>query len=297
MHTLFTRGAKLTSVHSYRSQPALSQSIRQLEAQLGQKLFESHNRTQLTPFGEFCLPVISELVAHIERASASMLHLGRGEGGILRIAILPSIAGKLLSPLLKSYININPKVNIQILAEDSKAVHHLVASGEVDFGISSLYESDKTLSCSPLLEDRFGILCRSDHPLSKASQSLKWELIEKYTIIGNVMNRQLMDTTLFRYVKNQSIEVSNLPTLLKLIRDGFGISIIPALACPDVMTDLTFIPLKDPVHSRKISLLTKVGRSLSPPSLSIVGLMHDHLHKIFKKNTGLIKFTSAILTK
>jgi DNA-binding transcriptional LysR family regulator len=293
-----TKNYRLAAEQAFRSQPALSQSIRQLELQLGQALFESHKRTQLTSFGELCLPLIRELVAHIERASASMLHLGRGEGGVLRMAILPSVAGQWLSSLLKSYVKIHPQVKIQILAEDSAAVQRLVASGEVDFGISSLSEIDKTILAEPLLQDRFGVLCRTDHPLAQLKMPIQWEMLKEHTLIGNVMNRQLRDTLVGEYVQSPSIDVSNLPTLLKLIRDGFGVTIVPALVCPEPMSDLTFVSLKAPIMSRTIHLLTRVSRSLSPSSKAMVEVMHQYLQKLSSKglsnqSSGLIKILTA----
>ncbi|MGZ5153410.1 MAG: LysR family transcriptional regulator, partial [Burkholderiales bacterium] len=89
-----TKSFRVAAKRAFRSQPALSQSIRQLEARLGQPLFEDGSRTTLTPFGESCLPVIRELVAHIDRATQSMLHVAEVSGGRLSIAIVPSVAGR-----------------------------------------------------------------------------------------------------------------------------------------------------------------------------------------------------------
>lgn len=281
-----TKSYRTAAERSFRSQPALSQSIRQLETRLGQPLFEKASRTTLTPFGERCLPVIRELVAHIERSTAGMSHLGRGVGGLLRIAILPSIAGQWLSPLLMRFVADHPEVRVQVMAEDSRVVHRLVATGDVDFGISSLYETDASIDFTPLLRDRFGLLCPAGHRHVRGDRTLAWDEIGEEPVIGNVMHRMLVDTPVWKHVEHPRIHVSNLPTLLTLVRDGFGVTPIPALACPAGDPSLAFVPLRGPVLQRTIGLMTRSGRTLLPAADAMVALIHEHLrHAAWQSGT------------
>ncbi len=274
-----TKSFRAASKRAFRSQPALSQSIRQLESRLGQPLFEKRSRTTLTPFGESCLPLIREMVAHIERSTTSMLHVAQRTGGRVAIAILPSVATRWLPSLLDAFVRAHPGVEVKVLAEASGNVQRLVAQGEVDFGVSSLHEPDLNLQFTPLIEDRFGLLCRSDHPLAASRRPLSWDALRGHTIIGNVMHRQLADTRAWDFVATARIHVTNLPTLLALVQNGLGITPIPALACPREARGLAFIPLVRPTHARTIGVMALAGRSLLPGADAMIALMKAHLRE------------------
>ncbi|MGH8744083.1 MAG: LysR family transcriptional regulator, partial [Burkholderiales bacterium] len=97
--------AELRSFHgaarqSFRTQPALSLAVRELEQKLGQPLFEKGGRAELTPFGEHCLPLFRDLLDHHDRIAREVTLLARHEIGQVSIATVPSVASRLLPHLL-----------------------------------------------------------------------------------------------------------------------------------------------------------------------------------------------------
>lgn len=279
-----TNSFRTAARRAFKSQPALSQSIRQLENRLGQPLFECGSRTTLTPFGRFCLPLMRELVAHIERSIDSMRHVAQASGGRLAIAILPSVATQWLPPLLGSFAQRHPGVEVTVLAEDSTQVHRLVAEGEVDFGVSSLNAPDPSIEFLPLIQDRFGVLCRDDHAFAAARRPIPWDKLRGERILGNVMHRLLVDTEAAAYVASPRIRVSNLPTLLSLVREGLGVTPIPVLACPPTGSGLCFVPLTKPVCKRTIGLMRLVGRSLLPAAREFADLLQTQTKRRSRPN-------------
>ena len=271
-----TKNFRTAARRAFKSQPALSQSIRKLERSLGRPLFEKSSRTTLTPFGNICLPLIREMAAHIERATGSMLHVAQITGGSVTLAILPSIATWWLPSILSAFVGRHPGVEVKVLAEDSSTVHRLVAEGEVDFGVSSLNEPDPGIDFQPLIQDRFGLLCRSDHPLARSARSLAWESLRDQPVLGNVMHRLLADTPVSQWVAHPRIHVTNLPTLLALVEAGLGVTPIPALACPPQNRGLAFIPLVRPVRTRTIGIMSLAGRSLLPAAQALAELLRAH---------------------
>lgn len=271
----FRAAAKL----AFRSQPALSQSIRQLEFRLGQPLFEKTSRTTLTPFGESCLPLIQEMALHMERASASMLHMAQLSGGQLAFSILPSVASEWLPAVLNAFVIRHPGIEIKVLADGARKVQAMVSGSEVDFGISSLYEANPNIAFTPIIEDRFGLLCRNDHPLAKAGKSLGWQALRGQSILGNVMLTMLAGTPAWEYVANPRIHVGNLPTLIRLVEEGMGVTPVPALACPSDNRRLAFIPLVGPMRTRTIGIMTMVGRSLLPAAQAMVDMIGVELKR------------------
>jgi DNA-binding transcriptional LysR family regulator len=263
---------------AYRSQPALSQAIHQLESRLGAPLFEKGSRAVLTPFGERCLPMIREAVAHMESSLSTMLDMASLSGGRLSLAILPSIAQEWLPWLLTEFNNRFPHVELNVLADDSRNVQRLVTEGEVDFGISSTPIEDTKLSFRPLLEDYFGLLCRVDHPHA-GSRSLRWNKLAGERILGSVMHRVLEDTQAGPLLPHRGIYVSNLPTLVSLVKNRVGVVPIPALAFPVSEPELTFVPLAAPVTKRVIGILSLKQRTLFPPAQAMVDLLLERLRR------------------
>jgi len=272
-----TKNYRTAAKRAFKSQPALSQSIRQLEARLGQPLFETSARTTLTPFGASCLPLVREMVAHIERSTTSMVHVAQLTGGSVAVAILPSIATLWLPTLLRTFNARYPRVEVRVLAEDSASVQRLVATGEVDFGVSSLGQPDPRIAFKPLLQDSFGVLCRADHVYAKGSKPLPWDALRDQPILGNVMHRLLADTPAARLVAHPRIHVSNLPTLLALVEEGLGVTPIPALAFPPNRKSLAFVPLVRPVRKRTIGTMSLAGRSLLPAAQALIELLRQHI--------------------
>lgn len=168
---------------------------------------------------------------------------------------------------------------MDVLAEDSRNVQRLVASGEVDFGVSSLHSPDANLALAPLIEDRFGLLCPGDHPLANTARPVTWEALKGHPIIGNVMHRLLAETRPGDIVAHPHIQVSNLPTLVALVENGLGVTPLPALACPRNLRGLAFVPLVKPVKTRVIGVMTREGRTLLPAAQVFVEMMRAQVRR------------------
>ena len=278
-HVLFVVEAKsyqLAARRAYRSQPALSQSIRQVELRLGAPLFEKGSRATLTPFGESCVPMIRETVAHMERSLASMRQLADVSGGRLAFAILPSIARQWLPALLREFTALHPGVEVRVLAEDSINVQRMVSEGEVDFGISSAPGPDPKLAFKPLVRDQFGLICRSDHRHAQA-RTLTWSQLKGESILGSTMHRILEGSSAHALLESPRIYVSNLPTLIALVRDGIGVLPIPAFAYPVGDPGLMLVPLTKPVVARTLGIIAHKDRTLLPSAQAMATLLSKQI--------------------
>jgi DNA-binding transcriptional LysR family regulator len=263
---------------AFRSQPALSHSIRQVEQKLGAPIFEPQSRTELTPFGERCLPILREAVARLEHALQDVRRLADASTGHQAIAILPSVAQQWLPWLLRDFRALYPGIELRVLAEDSGSVQRLVAEAAVDLGISSQPSADSKLIFEPLMRDQFGLLCRKDHPYASLA-SVAWARLEGEPLLGSTMHRQLDGSPVARLLAAPRVYVSNLPTLVALVRAGIGVQPLPAMAYPKPQPDLAFVPLIRPVETRQIGSLLLAGRSLLPASAALIGLIKAGLRQ------------------
>ncbi|MEQ5816742.1 LysR family transcriptional regulator [Marinobacter sp. NFXS11] len=260
----------------HRSQPALSMAIRDLEEKLGQPLFEKTHKGQLTPFGEYCLPRFRELINQHDRLANELQHMAEGHQGRVTLATVPSVAGRLMPDFLAAFVAEYPDININLHDENAEFVCRLVANGEVDLGISSMWVQDESLAFSPLFEDNVGVVLRKDHPLA-GRHSLKWQELTEERFIANGTSRLLKHTPAASLVDNNDFFISNMISLLAMLEAGSGITTLPRLAFPVGNHKLCFVPLSEPKLVRQIGIIKQANRSLSPSAQALEKMIHARL--------------------
>jgi DNA-binding transcriptional LysR family regulator len=144
-----------------------------------------------------------------------------------------------------------------------------VARGEADFGLNFVGGQESDIEFQPLLEDCFVAACRRDHPLAK-KRGVTWSDLAQYDYISITKssgNRLLLDQALAHVSgRPQSIyEAQHVTTMIGLVEAGLGVAAVPSLAMPGPDHPLLVsVPLSDPVVTRRVGLIRRKGRSLSP---------------------------------
>jgi len=144
-----------------------------------------------------------------------------------------------------------------------------VVRSEVDFGLNFIGSQETDIEFKPLLEERFVAACRRDHPLAKKKRVAWNELAEyDYIAVGKASgNRLLLDQALAGVPgRPQAIyETQHVTTMIGLVEAGLGVAAVPSMAMPAADHPLLVsVPLVDPIITRKVGLIRRKGRSLSP---------------------------------
>ncbi|MGJ7548615.1 LysR substrate-binding domain-containing protein [Pseudomonas alloputida] len=275
--------AELKSFHAaarqaFRTQPAISLAVRELEQKLGQALVEKGGgRVELTPFGEHCLPLFRGLIEHHDRIAREATLLARHEIGQVSIATVPSVASRMLPGPLARFVAEHPNVQVSIQDGTAERVQQLLAQGQVDFGISSLWQEDEQLEFSPIANDQVGVVCRADHPLAQAGDALHWSQLQGVPMVRNGTSQLLAGTEAECLLGHSRLFVSNMISLIAMLEEGVGISTLPYLAFPLENDKLVFVPLVEPKVERHIGMLTRKGRSLSPAAGALMAFLQVQL--------------------
>ncbi|BBH45872.1 LysR family transcriptional regulator [Pseudomonas sp. KU43P] len=271
----FVLVAELKSFHAAarqacRTQPAISLAVRELEQKLDQALVEKGGgRVELTPFGEHCLPLFRGLLEQHDRIAREVTLLAHHEIGQVSIATVPSVASRLLPGPLARFVAEHPNVQVSIQDATAERVQQLLAQGQVDFGISSLWLADEQVDFAPILHDQVGVVCRADHPLAQAGEALHWSQLKGLAMVRNGTSRLLEGSEAETLLAHSRLFVSNMISLIAMLEQGVGISTLPYLAFPLENEKLAFLPLAAPKVERQIGLLTRRGRSLSPAAQAL----------------------------
>ncbi len=273
----FTRAAAAT----FRSQSALSQQVRALEAELDCLLLERlGNRLRLTPAGEKLLDFSRTLLAGYETLKEE-LHELKGTGqGTLRLAAAFTTLYRLLPEALLVYRRQFPQVDLTLLDRSQAAVLDLVKEGEVDFGLALESLVPKELAArrwQPLVPV---LLTPRDHPLA-AAKRLSLRQIVRYPLILPPRDpgypwRRVLDER-FRALSLAPrivMESANVELSALYVEMGLGISFATlARTRPRPGRRLAFIPLPGYFQPDHLALVQRRDRVLSGYKKAFINLL------------------------
>jgi DNA-binding transcriptional LysR family regulator len=171
-------------------------------------------------------------------------------------------------------------VRVKVLDAGANEVLSAVERGEADFGLNFMGAQERDLEFHPLLEERFVAACRRDHPMAKLRR-VSWAQLGRYDYISvgrSSGNRVLLDQALAGVSgrPNAIFEVQHVTTTLGLVEAGLGVTAIPAMAMPGPDHPLLVsVPLVDPIVMRKVGLIRRRGRELSPAAQQLYDLFGE----------------------
>ncbi len=226
-HRHFTRAAE----ELYVTQPALSQQVRRLEAELGLALLRRTSRgVELTAAGEDLLVHAEAVLAEVARARAQMdRHTGVSRG-VARVASTAADAPRLPDALADFHAD-HPRIQIALRQGSASEVVALVQRGSVDVAVLALIEEPAGVSVEPLAEEPLRVAVPHDDPLAGGKTTLH-ELRGRPFILaepGTALRETVMAATQAAgFSPLPLVEVGDPGTVRHLVRAGLGISLVPA---------------------------------------------------------------------
>jgi DNA-binding transcriptional LysR family regulator len=262
------------------TQTALTRRLQNLEAMLGVKLFERTTRSvALTRIGSDFLPQARRLMSDLSNALTEIQQSGRAHRGDIVIACVPTAGVQFLPRVIQEYARRYPQNRVKILDHASSGVIDAILRREAEFGINIGGTHHPELTAIPLLQDRFVLICRYDHPLARL-KSVAWKRLGSYPLIfaGEVSgNRPLLDVALERTsVTLQShFEVQRSSTAVGLVAEGVAAAVVPSLAIQrGAYPRIRVVRLVDPVISRRLVLITRKSAELSPAAQAMYDMIN-----------------------
>jgi DNA-binding transcriptional LysR family regulator len=252
------------------SQPALSRRIDKLEEALGVRLFERTTRSvTLTTVGRVFAPSAEQLLDDLDAALLGIRDVSSSRLGHVTIACVPSVAYYFLPSVIANYRSRYPRIRVKLLDASANEVLGAVISGEADFGVSFMGSQEAEVEFKVLLQERFVAACRRDHPLARKKRVSWSELYEhEYVSVDKTSgNRLLLDQALAAVAPRvpSVCETRHVTTMLGLVEAGLGVAAVPSMAMPvREHPILTSVPLVDPVVTRRVGIVSRRGRQLTP---------------------------------
>lgn len=223
------------------SQSALSRQIQDLENQLGFALFERiGKRLVLTGEGERLLPRACNLLEEAAAFTALGDSMAAGHIGFLRIAASPQTIASLISPVLMSFRQRYPGIEITLVEGANESLLELIRKGAVHLVVASPSDGHD-LSCQDLFDARLLALMPRDDPRSALPSMPVCEIANDPLLVldRGFMTRELFDRscTAAGIRPRIFLESSSPYTLIALAREGHGTAILSSSASSGLTED------------------------------------------------------------
>lgn len=249
----FTRAAdKLSYAPS-----TITLHIQHLEAELGFQLFVRQGKQlQLSTAGQALYEQADALLQHVRTLEQTMKEIVAGETGSLRLGAIEPAASTRLMPLLATFCQEHPKMQITLEVTGTRFICQRLASGQLEIGICSPPPADLGLTFEPLFFEPIALLVPATHPLATRDRISPTDLQDQRLLLTGqyCAYRETIEQFFSRRGISPSpcIEISSFEALKRGVQTGIGVAVVPAGAvspAPEgtVLRSLTGIELTLPV--------------------------------------------------
>ncbi len=217
------------------SQSTLSAGIQELEQRLGGALVERSKRNvRLTPLGEQVAERARALLAEAE----ALVALGRAAeplGGPLRLGVIPTISPYLLPRLLPALRRKHAKLRLYLTEDLTARIVERLNEGNLDLLLLALPYDLPGLETMTLFDDPFLFAARRDHPLAQGDEApLPPTRLEHEPLLlledGHCLRDQALAACRLGERRRQPFAATSLPTLIQMVDNGIGSTLLPRMA-------------------------------------------------------------------
>jgi DNA-binding transcriptional LysR family regulator len=238
------------------SQSAVSHAVAALEKELGVTLMRrERGGVILTAEGRRALQHAQAVVHHAELV-AVRARGARADDGPLRVATVPTFASQLLPRLMAELAAKGWDPGITVREADDKQIGRWLRAGSVDVGIT--YTTPPAVVTVPLVRETLYALVARDHPLADA-RALPYEQVARLPLIIPSWDPEAAVLRALREADGAWAvlhHLRDLNTVLSMVGEGLGATILPDTVLPTVLPDLRVLQLT-PGRSRRLFLSTQ----------------------------------------
>ena len=266
----------------FLTQPALSRSIRALESELGQPLFDRIGRhSELTPFGRDAVERAHELVLGADDLRDSGRQAGDDQAGVLRIGMGSGPGAMLMTPLLLKMAQERPRLRVEI----ARAGTDLLVQALRERALDALVVDTRSLRPAPdlnaqcLHEMTGAFLVRPGHPLAGLQGGLDFDEILRYPIASTPLSDEVARVLGERYGARAhpsncvTLRCEEIPSLIEVARRSDAVLLAIRAAAPDLVE----LELRPALAATARFGLVTLRRRTAPPGLAVVGALMTQL--------------------
>lgn len=268
----------------YITPSGLSVLVRELETQLGFRLFDRTTRhVAPTARGAELLPVARRSLEELDAAVARLARPA-AEAGVSRplaVGAPPLIAANVLPPVLREFRAQRPDLRVRLVDASHTEILRRVEAGELDMGLGTFFGAAHGTRRTPLF--RFSLtVIRPATDATPRRGTTSWSALRGETLVSlpaETPLQALIDTHLWRAGETHRGPVMNsLDTQIAMVEAGEGIAVIPSYGLPACRhRNVAMTRLVKPVVTLDFSQLTVRGARLPSGAAAFTEFLQRHI--------------------
>ena len=239
------------------SQPTLSQQVAKLERELGLPLLERLGRgVRLTAAGVVFRDYATQILA---LAAQARTRVADGpDSGRLTVAAIPTVAPYFLPAVLTAFAAECPRAKLDVVEETTARIAQMIAAGEVDLAVVASEDLGDAVHVEPLFTEELFAVLPEAHPLAAAPEvALKDLAVTPFVLLNEahcLSGAAMSFCTRHALTPIATARTHQLVTVLELVRLGYGVSLVPAMASAGGHPGCVFRPLRGTPPVRTVNV-------------------------------------------
>jgi LysR family carnitine catabolism transcriptional activator len=278
-HRSFSRAAEAL----YITPSGLSVLIRELETQLGFRLFDRTTRhVGLTSYGNELLGAVRESLEKVDR-TVSRIGRSAAEASLtLSVGAPPLIAANVLPEAIKEFRTHQRNLRIQVFDVGGPALSQMVVEGKLDMSVGAFFEPAPGIRRTPLFRFSLMVIRPDDDPeVRRASttwSALKGEplvSLASSSVVQQFIDKQFARAGVFVY---RRAVFNYLDTMIAMVEAGQGIAVIPSFGLPACRNrKVVMSKLINPVVNVDFSRINLRGKRLPPGADEFTSFLQGYI--------------------
>ncbi len=252
-----------------RTQPAISQAIRRLEADVGEQLFDRSSKDgTLTFAGEVLLSHAKQMLNLRQNARTAIAEIRDLRHGKVTISANEHTVFYLL-PVIERFRASHPLIKIEVRRGVASRIPKQITAREVELGVISFAPNDESLRSVSVMSDELVLIVSPGHALAgRTTVSIK-ELGGEIFVAHNAPSpyRQKVIESFEKYKTKLDIavELPSLEAIKKLVERGVGVALVPRLTAEAEISAgrLAGVVVKEMKLERKLNIIYRRNSELS----------------------------------
>jgi DNA-binding transcriptional LysR family regulator len=260
----------------FRTQPAVSAQVRQLEQELKAPLFERlGTKIALTPAGRIFAEFSEQILELRRQAQNSINELERTPRGELVIAANEATCIYVLPCVFSDYCKQFPNVQIVVDRSYGARVVEAVLDNQADFGITQLPVKEKRLQVVKIHTDEIVLLTQPGHPLAREPHVTAYDLVGCPLLLPKTGTTRSRLSAWLEPVEDElhvAMELDSTEMIKRFVMAGLGLSFLAASHCREEVAAgrLAAVPLGPDPMERQIGLIYRKDKPLSKAALGFI---------------------------
>ena len=255
-----------------KSQPALTQTLRQAEEDLGISIFARTSRgVELTEIGERVLLRARTITSEISRLDEEVMQLRGEQTGAIHVCVSPLAAVRIMPRALTLFRKTHPKIDVRLTSGMFPGALKPLREGRTDILIGPTPPAGmlREIAIEHLVDSPIQVITAADSPFLGARSlgelvNAQWIMIGAPTGPGDIFRQPFLDhgfTPPYATTTSESYFGA-----LALVESLGAVCTFPELLLDDVQKTLRIAPitLLEKIEPLKISLMTRSGHPLTP---------------------------------